>query len=146
MKTLKLVGFVLAVLAAGVVGYKLAPSPVAETKTVYVDRVQVVEKVVTKDVVRTVTKPDGTKIVTTESTHEKTHVDETDKSRHVVVGSTSPAMTRYSLGIGIRLDPFNPLKREYEIELGKRLWQTPLWVRATVRTDKTVSLGLSYEF
>lgn len=144
MNRLKIAGYLLAALALVGVGYKLAPVQPAKEMIVYQDKVVVKDRVVTKDVVRTETRPDGTKIVTTENEHSTEHTTDTDKSKTVVVSTA--AQTRYSLGVGIILDPFNPLNRDYQIELGKRLWSTPLWGTFAVNTNKTIVLGIKYEF
>ncbi len=129
---------------AGMLALRSAPEPVVQTveKIVHVDREVIKDRVVTK----TVSKPDGTKIVTETSTQTvtKERVDEQTKIRQVP--NDVSAQARYSLGLGIRLDPFDPLKRDYTLELGKRLWKTPLWGKVAIGTDKTISLGLSIEF
>lgn len=128
-----------------VVSKRPLPSVEVKERGVYQDRVVYKDRIVTRDVTRTVTKPDGTKIVTAEKTDTKEHVAETEKTRQVEFHTTT-AKTQYSLGIGVKLDPFNPLERKYSLELGRRLWNSPMWVRAGASTDKTLTLGLSIEF
>lgn len=144
MNKLKIAGYLLAVLALIGVGYKLAPVHPAETKTVYVDRVVVKDRVVTKDVVRTETRPDGTKIVTQTAEHSETKTNTHEVKKETVVVSSD--RTHYSLGLGLVLDPFHPLNRVYNIEIGKRLWQSPVWVTMSYQTNRTVLFGLRTEF
>lgn len=144
MNKLKIAGIILALLLAVGVGYKLAPVHPAETKTVYVDRVVVKDRIVTKDVVRTETRPDGTKIVTESSEHSQTKTDTHEVKKETVMVSSD--RTHYSLGLGLVLDPFNITKRDYQIEVGKRLWESPIWLTFSYQTNKTVSLGLRTEF
>lgn len=111
-------------------------------------KVEVVEKVTTVDrivvkkyqKVKTVTKPDGTKIVTETKTDSKT----AEKGTEAV--AMTPKLPKYSLGLGIVLDPFNPLKRDYSLEAGFRLWKTPFWGKVGLSTNKTLTLGVSVEF
>lgn len=144
MNKLKIAGYLLAALALIGVGYKLAPVHPAKEVIVYQDRVVVKDRIVTKDVVRTETRPDGTKIVTTENEHSTEHSTDTDKSKTVVVSTA--AQTHYSLGIGVILDPFNPLNREYQVELGRRLWDSPFWGTISVNTQKELTVGIRVEF
>lgn len=144
MNKFKIAGYLLAVLALIGVGYKLAPVNPAETKTVFVDRVVVKDRILTKDVVRTETRPDGTKIITQTAEHATEHSSDTDKSKTVVVSTATP--THYSLGVGLLLNPFNPLKRGYQVELGKRLWDSPFWGTVTVSTRHEFTVGVRVEF
>lgn len=144
MPKLKLLGYLLAALALIGVGYKLAPVHPAKTETVFVDKVVYQDRVVTKDVVRTETRPDGTKIVTEEKVKDTSRQEEREVKRETVTVSTP--LTKYSIGLGLVLDPFNPLKREYQVELGKRLWTSPMWLTASYQTNKSIVLGLKLEF
>ena len=138
-----IVCLVAAALCVGV-GYKLAPVQPAETKTVFVDKVIYKDRVVTKDVVRTETRPDGTKIVTEEKSKDVSRQQEHEVKKETVTVSADTA--KYSLGLGLVLDPFNPLKREYQVELGRRLWETPIWATVSYQTNKTIVLGLRVHF
>ena len=143
MTKLKLGAILLLVLVAGWAGYKLAPSPVAETKTVYVDKVVYQDRVVTKDVVRTETRPDGTKIVT------ETKVKEAEKVREKVTTKESTVVSlyqpKYSLGVSLMPESIFPMRGIYTVELGRRLWDTPIWATASVNTKKEFTIGIRIE-
>lgn len=147
LKSKIIVGLSLASLSGW--GLYLSKKPAPEAKTVIQDRVQYVDRVVTKDVVRTVTKPDGTKIVTEtkEATVSKESLKETNKT------VSTPVLSKYSLGVSVRPD-FSDLRmtsQTYEIEAGKRLGQSLVWATASVSArgdlkDPEVSVGLRLEF
>jgi len=144
MTKLKIAGFVLAVLVAMGVGYKLAPSPAAETKTVFVDKVQYVDRVVTKDVIRTVTKPDGTKIVTESKARETVKTLEKDKT--VSLSAPAPPLPRYSVGVNVQPKHLYPFEGVYGAELGVRIGNSPIWGTVEIRSNKDWSLGARWEF
>jgi len=107
--------------------------PVVETKEV--------ERVVTKVVVKEVTKPDGT------VTRETTSFQAQDKAKTAQVPVKAP-LSRWSLGVttSIPLDRLLPLTPVYGVLVGRRLWDSPIWVQASLKTDKEAMLGLSIEF
>ncbi len=147
MNKIKLAGALLAVLVSGWVGYKLAPVPAAEIKTITLDRIVTQDRVITKDVVRTETRPDGTKIVTVEKTDAKEHVGETTKSRQVQSSGTVKVQSKYSLGLSYRpsLSDFS-FKGDYGVELGRRVLNSPLWVNVAFNTKKELTVGIKVEF
>lgn len=122
------------------------PKPAPETQTV--EKIVTVDRVVVKtvDKVRTVTRPDGTKIVT----ETKIHVDETEKSRQVEKHvSTLKTLNKYSLGLEVgRVAGLDVITRPnvYKAQIGYRLWDTPVWTTITAGSDRTVLIGLRIEF
>ena len=146
MTKLKLVAVLLLVLVAGWAGYKLAPSPVAETKTVHVDKVVYKDRVVTKDVVRTETRPDGTKIVTETKVKEAEKVSTVTKSTQKSEVSVASYKPKYSLGVSLRPESIFPMRGIYTVELGRRVGDSPLWVTASATTKKEFTIGLRIEF
>lgn len=126
---------------AGWGAFLLKPSP----KPQVVEKVVTVDRIVTKNVhkVRTETLPNGNKVVT----ETKSNSNATEREQQIRTSTSELHVnSKYSLGLSVRLDPFNPLVREYELELGYRVWASPLWGTLAVSSDKQVSLGLRYEF
>lgn len=121
-----------------------APTERITTKVEYRDRT--VNKIVTQ----TKTLPGGTviKTVTQESSKENVH------TRQEV--SMRPRMDKYSLGLAVRADLSRPLAQPtYSIEMGRRLWESPLWgtigveyrpQSETVLGDYSVLVGLSFRW
>lgn len=110
-----------------------APLPIVETKEV--------ERVVTKVVVKEVTKPDGT------VTRETTSFQAQDKAKTAQVPVKVP-LSRWSLGVtaGLTPDRIFPPQPIYGLSVGHRLWESPLWIQAAVNTNREATLGLSIEF
>ena len=104
--------------------------PVVETKEV--------ERIVTKVVVKEVTKPDGT------VTRETTSFQAQDKAKTLQEPVKAP-LSRWSLGVttSIPLDHLLPLTPAYGVLVGRRVWETPVWIQAGLKTNKEVTLGLS---
>lgn len=133
----------------GLFFYQRNQVPAIQTVTIdkIVEKQVFVDRIVNKDVIRTETRPDGTKIVTVdksaESTHTNEHVDETVKSRQVVVNTP---LTKYSLGVSAIFDYRVPLKRDYRVELGRRLLDSPLWGTVSIDSKKDITLGIRYDF
>ncbi len=113
-----------------------APKPQIEVryKTVTKDRIAV------KKLQEKVTKPDGTVI----ERHVATGSREVRKASESVL-KRSP-LSKYSLGLSARSDLVWPLKPQYTLELGKRLWESPVWITTSISTDRSVTLGIRYEF
>ncbi len=121
-----------------------APSERIVTKVEYRDRT--VNKIVTQ----TKTLPGGAviKTVTQENTKESVRAQS--------VESVKPRLDRYSLGLGVQVDLSRPLADPvYSIEMGRRLWESPLWGTIgveyrprseTVLGDYSVLVGLSYRW
>ena len=107
--------------------------PVVETKEV--------ERVVTKVVVKEVTKPDGT------VTRETTSFQAQDKAKTAQV-PVKASLSRWSLGVtaGLTPDRIFPPQPIYGLSVGHRLWESPLWIQAAVNTNREATLGLSIEF
>lgn len=142
MNKFKLAGAVLTALVCLSVGYKLAPVQTKEV-TVYQDRVVVKDRIVTKDVVRTETRPDGTKIVTTETSKDTAHTDTKEVRKESVTVHSN--VTHYSLGINLRPESIFPFKGIYTVEIGRRVFDTPLWITASGNTKKEFTVGLRFE-
>ena len=107
--------------------------PVVETKEV--------ERIVTKVVVKEVTKPDGT------VTRETTSFQAQDKAKTLQEPVKAP-LSRWSLGVstGItpgRLFPLNPI---YGVQVGRRVYESPIWIQAGLNQKLDLTLGLSLEF
>ncbi len=145
-KTKAIIGLVLVAILGLFGTYTGWTRPLPKPEAVTVEKVVTQGRIVVKkvDQVKTETRPDGTKIVT--ETRSDTHSDtkRAETARQVTV--TRSVLPRYSLGVGVTLDPFNPLQRDYSIETGVRLWKSPLWGKVEVSTKKTVTLGLEIEF
>ena len=107
--------------------------PVVETKEV--------ERIVTKVVVKEVTKPDGT------VTRETTSFQAQDKAKTVQVPVKAP-LSRWSLGVttSIPLDHLLPLTPVYGVLVGRRVFESPIWVTVVMNSNKEATLGLSIEF
>jgi hypothetical protein len=104
--------------------------PVVETKEV--------DRIVTKVVVKEVTKPDGT------VTRETTSFQAQDKVKTVQVPTKAP-LSRWSLGVttSIPLDRLLPLTPVYGVLVGRRVYESPIWIQAALNSNKEVTLGLS---
>lgn len=126
---------------------KSTTPPVTVEKIVTQEVVKYVDRVVTKDSVRTETRPDGTKIITETKSNETTKIDTKKKSKESVI--TRPVLSKYSLGVSITphmdIRDFRP-KFDYGIEVGARLWSSPLWFGASYNTQHEITLRLTYEF
>lgn len=107
--------------------------PVVETKEV--------ERVVTKVVVKEVTKPDGTVI------RETTSFQAQDKVKTAQVPVKVP-LSRWSLGVtaGLTPDRIFPPQPIYGVLVGRRVFESPLWIQAAVNTNKEVTFGILAEF
>lgn len=117
-------------------------------KTVYLDKLIYQDRVVTKDIVRTETRPDGTKIITESRAHSETTKSEAVKQ----VSTLSVARPTYSFGLGIERAPTLSLTAplSYQTEVGYRI-TGDLWTATTLTfSDKwklqTVSAALRFEF
>ncbi len=122
------------------------PKPKPEIKTV--EKLVTVEKVVTQDreIVKTVTKPDGTKIVT--ETKEKVKED-SKSATSVVVKIERQSLPRYSLGLEIGRELGLDLVTKpnvYGVQFGYRLWETNAWATITARSNKELLFGFRYDF
>lgn len=133
----------LALIGWGLAGYLITrPAPKPIVQEVYKETTR--DQVVVKTYQETVTAPDGT--VT------KRDVQETQKTAQTSISARretpSPLkLPRYSLGISALLDPARPLKPHvYEIEVSRRLWETPAWATIAVNTKKEITLGIRIEF
>jgi hypothetical protein len=100
-----------------------------------------VERIVTKVVVKEVTKPDGT------VTRETTSFQAQDKAKTLQVPVKAP-LSRWSLGVttSIPLDHLLPLTPVYGVLVGRRVFESPIWVTAAMNSNKEATLGLSIEF
>lgn len=122
------------------------PEPQPQVVEKIVERVVTVEKVVKDKNKETVTvKPDGTKIVVIE--HEKVIKDKVKKkdkkvNKEVVV----VAKSKWSLQVNYTVDKNIDLKPE-NVELGRRLYQTPMWAIAGYdNAYKAFYLGMRIEW
>ena len=111
------------------------PLPSPQTVTEYKDRVE------TKTVYRETTKPDGT--VIKETTQSKSDL----KTHKATVAAKAP-LSRWSLGVNTTLAPKdlidpNPI---YGVLVGRRLWESPLWMEVGLNSKRELTLGLSVEF
>ncbi len=122
-------------------------SPTVTEKIVYQDKVIFKDRIVTKEVIRTETRPDGTKIVTETKSDSKTSTSETTKTKQIERNTPLPK-THYSLGLQVerKLDFDLTKPTTYRAEIGYRLLESPLWVTASYSTDHTASVGLRLEF
>lgn len=143
------------VVALGVsfgIGWRLGSSkkPVTVERIVTQDIVKYVDREVAKNVVTTVTKPNGTKIVISDNSRSVEHVDESAKTRqieqHIAIRPT------YSLGVAVEApeDKFSAY-REYRVEFGRRVSNSPFWVNFAFTADgefknRQYALGLRMEF
>jgi hypothetical protein len=107
--------------------------PVVETKEV--------ERVVTKVVVKEVTKPDGT------VTKETTSFQAQDKAKTLQEPVKAP-LSRWSLGVstGITPDRLFPLNPIYGVQVGHRIMDSPLWIQTSIQTNRELTLGLYTEW
>ena len=108
--------------------------PIVETKEV--------ERVVTKVVVKEVTKPDGT------VTRETTSFQAQDKAKTAQVPVKAP-LSRWSLGVtaSTPLDRLLPLNPVYGVLVGRRVFEGgPLWIQASLNTNREAMLAISLEF
>jgi len=135
---------VLAVLGWGLFLLKSTKPPVTVEKVVVQEVVKYKDRVVTKDVVRTETRPDGTKIVTETKSQSKSTESETSKTK--VLETSKPVLSKYSLGVSLHPKTLFPFEPVYGLEVGMRLWQSPLWGTVSYNTDREWSIGLRMEF
>lgn len=138
---------ILVLLVVSISGWWVAlrPRPPIEVeKIVFKDRVTEKVVLVNKDVIKTETRPDGTKIVIESKMRQTDVTKEREKASEST--KTSSPLPKYSLGVGAILDPYRPLKRDYAATAGVRLWNSPIWAEIQVTTKKDVTLGLRLEF
>jgi hypothetical protein len=132
--SLAVIGWVL----VGLLAYRPAPEPKVET----VERVKYVDKIINRDVVREVKKPDGTTIVT------RTVVKEVQAQREKseTKTETSP-LSRYQVGLGVQLGRELLMNQPtYSFEVGARLGDSPLWIKTQLTSSREAFVGLSFEF
>jgi len=131
--------------------YNQEPEIREVTKTEFVDRI--VEKIVTveketlsnKKKRTTVTKPDGTKIVTEEETDKKTTQDKVENAKENEITETNERVVeinkhRYTLGVGVKLYP----DIEYVTTLQMRLGDLPLTVGPVIYVREAQSFHFSF--
>jgi hypothetical protein len=123
--------------------YLITPKPVPQVqeKIVYKDKIVTVYKTKTEKV--TITKPDGTKIVKDTTTASNTQSNETTKI------NTIPSLkSKYSLGVSYaQTYPLKPWDyTNVGFQAGIRLADTPFFLTLGAKLDRTLSLGISYEF
>jgi hypothetical protein len=106
-----------------------------------VTKIEYKDRVVTKERIRIVTAPDGSRV--------ETRVTEIDKAAQGSA-SSSPArpLPKYSLGLSYELNftNSNEITRVYNLHLSRRLWESPLWTTVTISSNKSLAIGLSIEF
>lgn len=144
-----------AIAVAGLVYATLSSTPKIETIQV----TKFVQVVTEKEVVRYVevekktnthteiTKPDGTKIITTRTTEEEVKDSTQEREATTVVATeqstkkTDTKIDRYHLGLNYNLD------REISATVGVRLGNLPLFLTSTITpVPFRFGLGLSYYF
>ncbi len=132
---------------------------VIKEKIVYRDKEIFKAKIVYKDIVKTVTKPDGTTIVTVSKVDVKSDEKTKEQIKEIIdektvehiqekeLSHTAPSLSRssYSFGVSIILDYQKPLDREYEFQISRRLWVTPVWGSVSINTQKELELGIRWE-
>jgi hypothetical protein len=132
---------------------KTSEKIVYRDREIFKDRIIYKEKIISKDITKTVTKPDGTKIVTvskvgvTESakTNEVTRERERlEEKESVTLKPHSQSL--YSFGFSYVFDYRRPLYQAYEFEYSQRLWITPVWGKIAVDTNRYITLGGRWEF
>lgn len=134
-----------------VLQYNKEPETREVTKVEYVDRI--VEKIVTveKETVSnkkkrtTVTKPDGTKIVTEEETDKKTKQDKIENAKENEKKETNEHIVetnkhRYTLGVQVKLYP----EIEYAASLQMRLGDLPITAGPVIYVREAQSFQISY--
>lgn len=129
----KIVSYLVAVLVGAGAAYYFMPQ-----------QIKIEEKVVTRDVIKTVTKevvkiqrPDGTI-----ETIEREVVKDEDKKKQASVVKTKPAKKNW--GVGVKYDLFRP-DSVYTLEVHRRI-VSDLYVSAYGRTDSTVGIGVTFFF
>lgn len=106
-----------------------------------VTKVEYRDRVVTKEQVKIITAPDGSKV--------ETRTIETDKmAQGSALSSLSKPLPKYSLGLSYELNftNLNNVTRVYNLHLSRRLWESPLWTTVTISSNKRLAIGLSIEF
>lgn len=135
----KLVFLLISLGGWGLAGWLLSrPKPSPQVRQV--EKVVTQDRIVTQTLQTRITKPDGTIIEKVKDTQSKT----LEKAQEKVFERTP--LSQYSLGLSTRSSVIWPLKNDFTLELGKRLWDSPLWVTTSVNTDKTVTIGIRIEF
>lgn len=131
----------LALIGWGLAAYLFTrPAPAPQVSTV--ERIQYVDRIVNRDVVKEVKKPDGTTIVT--RTVEK---EVQAKSEKVSAATTVQALPKYQVGVGVQLGRELLMNQPiYSFEVGARLGDSPLWIKSQLTTDREVYVTLTYEF
>lgn len=112
-----------------------------------VEKTVMVDRVVTKNVerVKTKTLPNGIKVV--EVTKTVTNATERGQTKQIrTTTSEIHVKLKYSLGVSVILDPLLPLKREYQVEISRRVFSSPFSGTLGYSTDNRFLLGLRYEF
>lgn len=140
---------ILAILGWGLFFWSVRRPIPAPTERI-VTKVEYRDRTVNKIVTQTKTLPGGTviKTVTQENIKESVRAQSAE--------SVKPRLDRYSLGLGVRVDLSRPLADPvYSIEMGRRLWESPLWGTIgieyrprseNVLGDYSVLVGLSYRW
>lgn len=116
-------------------------------RTTYLDRV--INQSVAADKTKTTVFPNGTKVIETDKS--KTLVVEREQLKAVDNQRTSTAYSKpkYSVGLSVgRKADKNILTQSnlYNIELGYRLMESPIWLTTNVSTDRTILLGARFDF
>ena len=134
-----------------VLQYNQGPEIREVTKVEYVDKI--VEKIVTveketlsnKKRRTTVTKPDGTKIVTEEETDKKTTQDKVENAKENETTESSEQIVeinkhRYTLGVQVKLYP----EIEYAASLQMRLGDLPITIGPVIYVREANNFQFSY--
>lgn len=135
-------------LVSAAAGYHLGKgqkAPAPEAKVIYQDKVQYVDRVLEKNVIQTVTKPGGVKIVT--ETREKEVKMESLATRETTTTATKP-LPKYALGLSVGRELGRELllgSNIYQVDGGYRLTER-LWVTGSLNTNKDAIIGLRLEF
>jgi hypothetical protein len=132
MNRLTIILFIVAISGWGA-AYVLWTRPTPTPKTI----VKTVDKAETKVVYKETTKPDGTVIKETSTTQQDVKI-KTD-----IVSVPFP---RTKWMVGAQVFPQFTDKMEYGGEIGRRLGDSPLWIKAGYNSKQELTLGLSIEF
>lgn len=112
------------------------------TKTEFKDRV------VTKLLTQIVTKPDGTKIETRETSTSQTRASTTASEKTI----SQPQLPKNSFGAEVKIPNFDSFRPKlYDLQYGRRLGQTNLWTTTSLTVNdrlqfQAVYVGLRYDF
>ncbi len=135
----RIVWVLLGCLGWGLAGW-LASRPLPAPQERIVTKVEYRDRIVNRDMEKTTTRPDGTVTKTRVTTAEiEKKVDVSEEHQKSV-------MSQYRVGLVVRSHLSNNSLKVYGLDLSTRLGGSPLWGSLQINQDRSIAIGLSYEW